>query len=181
MNYQDNLSRADERALILYPSRQKVLLLFIVSLILVAASIFILPRSSGSFEISFAILAIIVFSLCMLAYIFMLVKPFPVLQLSDEGFHYRSFFGRYFIPWGEIAFIFLSKARLSSSLNIYLSKTGLETFSARYRWRGRICRLFGGPGVAIPFVTLPLPAQQVLETIQERYQQQITHYNIYVR
>ena len=180
MSYQDSLSEADERALILYPSRQK-LLLFIGALLFVVAGIFLFPSSGEPWKAGFAILAIVFFGLCALAFIFRLVKPSPLLQVSNEGFYHRSFFGNYLIAWEEIAFIFLSKARLSSSLNIYLSETGLETFATRSPWWGRLCRLFGNLVVTISFVTSPVPAQEVFETIQERYQQQITQYNIYVR
>lgn len=176
-----NVSEDEEQALILYPSRQKVLLLFVGALVLVVAGAFILPRSSNPWNVGFDILVIVFFGLCALVTIFMLVKPSPLLNVNDEGFHQWSFFGNYLISWEEIAFIFLSTARLSSSLNVYLSEAGLETFSARYPWRGRFCRLFGNLVTAIPFITSPISAQQIFDTIQEKYQKQIEQYNIYVR
>ncbi|HZO73145.1 MAG TPA: STM3941 family protein [Ktedonobacteraceae bacterium] len=181
MNYQDSVSQADEQALILYPSRQKVLLLLIGSLIFVGIGIFLFPNASNPLNAGLEVFVIVFFGLCALASIFMLVKPFPLLQASNEGLRSGTFFGDYLISWGEIDFIFFSKTRGISTLNVYLSETGLQTFSVRYPRRGRLRRLFGGPAAAVPLTLLPLPAQQIFDTIQERYQKQIEQYNIYVR
>lgn len=166
----------------LYPARQKVLLLFVGSLVLVAAGIFILPQSRDWWKAGLDILVTIICGLGAIAFLLMLLRPFPLFQVSDEGFRQWSFLGKsYFVSWEEIAFIFFSTGRLSSSLNIYLSETGLKTFSTLYPWRGAFCRLFGRLVMVISAITSPVPVQEILETIQKRYQQQIERYNIYVR
>lgn len=182
MNHQDSVSQADERAFTLYPTRPRVLLIFIGSLALVAASIYMILNSSDPWRASLGIFVTVVCALGALLFLLMLVKPVPLLQVSDEGFRQWSFWGKiYLVSWEEIAFIFLSTARLSSSLNVYLSEAGLKTFSARYPWRGRLCRLTGNLVVTVSFLMSPIPVQEILDTIQERYQQQIEQYHIYVR
>lgn len=182
MNYQNNLSEVEEQTLMLHPSRQKVLLLFVGSLVLVAAGIFILPQSRDWWKAGLDILATVICGLGALSFLLRLLRPFPLLQVSDEGFHQWSFWGKsYFISWEEIAFIFLGTGRLSSSLNIYLSEAGLATFSTRYPWRGAFCRLFGRLVLVVSSVMSPVPVQEILETMQKRYRQQIERFNIYVR
>ena len=181
MNNQDSLSQADEQALILYPSRQKVLLLLIVSLVFVAIGSFLFPNASNPLNAGLDVFAIVFFGLGALVCIFVLVKPWPLLNVNDEGFHQWSLFGNYLISWEEIAFIFFSKTRGISTLNIYLSESGLKTFSARYPWQGRLCCLFGNLVTAISLIASPISAQEVFDTVQEKYQRQIEQYNIYVR
>ncbi len=182
MNYQDSLSEADEEVLILYPSRQKMLLLLAGSLVFVVAGVFLFLNASNLVNEGLDVFTIVFFGLCALVLIFMLVKSYPLLQMNDEGFRQWSLWGKnYLISWEEIAFIFLSTGRLSSSLNIYLSETGLETFSARYPWRGRFCRLFGRLVMVISSSMSPVPVQEILETMQKRYQRRIEQYDIYVR
>ena len=181
MNSQITLNESQD--LILYSARLKMLLGLAGSLAFVAACLWMVVSSDNILNISVGIVGISFFGLGILVFFINLISPFPVLVVNEEGIRQRSFFRSVFVAWEEIAAIISSEGR-SATLNIYFSKSGKKTFSARYSrsWPWRIFLLFGEmPGLSLSQFFLPVPAQRVSEILQERYQRQIEAYDILVR
>jgi hypothetical protein len=180
MNSQNTLSESQEPNLILYPTRLKTFLGLAGSLMFVAAGIWVVSFGDV-WHIDIGIVCLGFFGLCSLLYLVGLVRPFPVLVVNEEGIQQRGPLWNVFVAWEEIAAIISLKGRYAS-LSVYLSESGRETFSARYPRLWRISRLFGEvPALSLSQLLLPVPAQQVSEALQKRYQQQIEEYNITIR
>lgn len=178
MNSQNTLNESQN--LILHPTRLKMLLGLVGSLAFVAVGLW-MASSGNILLISIGIISISFFGLCSLIFLVSFIHPFSVLVVSEEGFQQRSPLYNVFVAWEEIAAITVFKGRYTS-LNIYLSESGKETFSARYPRSWRISRLFGGmPALSFSQLFLPVPAQTVSEVLQESYQRQIEKYDILIR
>ncbi len=182
MNSRNTLIESQEHTLILYPARLKMLLGLAGSLACIVAGAWMVLLSDVLF-ISIGVICIGFFGLCGLICLVGLIRPFRVLVVNEERIQQQSLLWNVFVAWGEIDAIISSEGR-AASLNVYLSESGKETFSARYPRLGRVSRLFGGlplPAISLSGLMLPFPVQQVSEILQTRYQRQIEQYHITVR
>lgn len=181
MKNQNTLSEGPEQNLVFYPTRLRMLLGFAGSFAFVACGLWMALSSGDVWHISIGAVCIAFFSLCGLIPFLLLVRPGPILIVNEEGMQQRNPLLNVFVAWEEIAAIIPLKGR-NGYLNVYLSESGKQTFSARYPRLWRISRAFGElPALSFSQLLLPLPAQQVSKAIQERYQRQIDQYGIVIR
>lgn len=180
-NTQGGIGRG--HVLILYPAPSRMLVGLTLGLLLVAAGIWeIVSGLSGGlpWSIGIGIVTIVLFGLLSLPFLGALARPFPVFVVNEEGIQQRGPFPNVFVAWNEIATI---RSSIGVFLYVDLSEAGRKTFSARSPWRWRLTRLSFIRPIAIflnPFWS-PLPAQQLIEILQERYQKQIEDYHIALR
>lgn len=140
MNNQNAVIERQEHTLILYPTRLKMLFGLAGTLVSIVASAWMVSLD----EVWFISAGIIGIGLCGLGGLICLVgliRPFRILVVNEEGIQQPSLLGNVFVAWGEIDAIILSEGR-PASLNVYLSESSRETFSARYPRPHRIIRLF---------------------------------------
>lgn len=166
-----------------------MLLVLIASLAFVAAGVWMV--SLGNVRgLIIGIVSAAFFGLCGLVCLVMLIHPFRILVVNEEGIQQGGLLRNLFVAWEEINAIRAIEGRFAS-LAVYVSDAGRETFTARYpRLVPRATYLLRSliplppqflPVLMISETVLPVSAHRVIEMLQTRYQRQIERYTIDVR
>jgi len=166
----DYLAQLTPDAVVLYPSRGK-LLLFVVICAAFLAGCF--PMwSDGRYEYQVAaVLGWVFFGLALLFFITRLVQRVPALIVNQSGiFDKSSGISSYFLRWEEIDSIYISSIGRQRFLSIKLNDP--EAFLSRQSaikaklMRANI-KLVGAP-VNISASTLPMKLDELVATIQQK-------------
>ena len=104
----------------------------------------------------------------------------PILVINAEGIYSQAPFLKAHVKWEEIDSIYRINAKNKSVLAVDASPTGLLTISSRQG--GHIPK---GIDITVPQMTLgipstnlPLPVEQLLSLIRERFSDQLGRYKI---
>lgn len=104
----------------------------------------------------------------------------PILLISAEGLCMQEPFNHIQIKWEEIDSIYRINARRGGAFAVDLSPAGLITVFARHGKRIPQRMNISEPQMAfgLPSVNLPLPVDEVLAQIRERFAAQLERYQI---
>src|SRR5690242_14050541 len=155
-------------AIVIYPSRNKLLLLTTIGAVFVMVGIFLL-RSSDVEERLAGIAGIAFFGLCMLYAIWRLVRPTPALIIHPSGiFDNASGLSAGFLRWDEIKGAFVARIRNQHFLAIDVKdveallsrQSGLKASMMKMNVK------LVGAAVNIPANTLPISLEELIHNIR---------------
>jgi hypothetical protein len=162
-------------AIVIYPSRTKLLLVTAGCVGFVALGLFLLLSPNPQFrdvEVRLAgIAGIAFFGLCLGYAVWRLARPSPALIIHSSGiFDNASALSAGFLAWNEISHIFMASFRNQKFLGIAVKDVeGL--LSRQSGLKARLMRMnirLSGAAINIPANTLPVSLDEVVAKIQEK-------------
>jgi len=162
-------------AIVIYPSKTKLLLLAAGAALFVVLPIFMLLSPDPKlrdWDVRAVTIACIILSGFALAYIlWRLARPTPALVIHPSGlFDNASALSAGFLRWDEISSIFVTKVNNQRLLAIAVKD--VEAFLTRQTgMKAKLMRMnvrLVGSAVCIPLNTLPLSLEELIRNIQQK-------------
>jgi hypothetical protein len=162
-------------AIVIYPSKKKLLLMTAGASAFVGLGIFFLLSSDPEFrdwDVRAVAIACIAFFGLALAYTFWrLARPSPALVIHPSGlFDNASALSAGFLRWDEISSIFVAKIKNQRFLAIAMKD--VESFLNRQTGvKAKLMRMnvrLAGSAVCIPANTLPISLEELIRNIQQK-------------
>jgi len=160
-------------AIVIYPSKKKLLLMAVGAAVFVGLAIFMLLSSDPEFrdwDVRAALIASAVFfGLCLAYALWRLARPTPSLIIHPSGiFDNASALSAGFLRWDEISRIFVAQIKNQKFLAVAVkdvegllnSQTGVKAKLMRMNVR------LAGSAVSIPANTLPISLEELIRNIQ---------------
>jgi hypothetical protein len=162
-------------AIVIYPSKKKLLLIAVGGAVFVCLAIFMLLSPDPDFSDwdvrAVAIACIAFFGLALAYTLWRLARPSPALVIHPSGlFDNASALSAGFLRWDEISHIFVAKVKNQAFLSIALNdvegllnrQTGMKAKLMRMNVR------LTGAAVGIPANTLPISLEELIRNIQQK-------------
>ena len=162
-------------AIVIYPSKKKLLLLALGAAAFVGFAIFMLLSPDPEFRDwdvrAAAIAGIVFFGLCLAYALWRLVRPTPALVIHPSGlFDNASALSAGFLRWDEISRIFVAQIKNQKFLAIAVKdvegllnrQTGVKAKLMKMNVR------LAGTAVSIPANTLPISLEELIRHIQQK-------------
>ncbi len=179
--------KGESQSIVIYPSKGKVLWRSAFSLLCILASLGIIYLGPLSLGLMVGIPPLVFLGLGPLRFYFPLVlqafASSPMLVINDEGIQATTGYVSAMVKWEEISTIDLRKVGTGALFEVTLSTEGIPSFLSRQSTfsRSRRSRRQRSRVIIISQTVLPLSVKQLIETIQQRYQMAIEHYQIRLR
>ena len=159
---------------VIYPSRTKLLLLALGSLVFVLVGVFIAQQEQvliGPLEVIVgSYIGVPFFGLCFVYAVYRLLDPKPAVIISMEGlFDNASAIGVGMLPWEEITDVYLYEFMGQRMLGIVIQDGDalIERQPHIRRVIAKINRSLVGSPINISQVSLPISIEELLERIEE--------------
>lgn len=170
MSDSDYLAQLTPDAVVLYPSRAKLLLFALIAAAFVVGCFFMWNDPRPKYRVV-AVVGGVFFGLAMLFLFARLVRRVPALIVNQSGiFDNSSGIGGYFLRWEEIDSMYVSSINRQKFLSIRL-KDPERFLSQQGGMKARLMRanvkLVGAP-VNISANILPVKLEELIRIIQER-------------
>lgn len=162
-------------AIVIYPSKKKLLLMAVGAAVFVGLGVFFLLSSDPQFRDwdvrAAAIASIVFFGFCLAYAAWRLVRPTPALVIHPSGlFDHASALSAGFLRWDEISRIFVTKIKNQKFLAIGVKD--VEGFLNRQTgMKAKLMRMnvrLAGSAVCIPANTLPISLEELIRSIQQK-------------
>ncbi len=182
--------KVESQNMVIYPSKRKVLWRSALHLLCTLAGIGIILGSLAGIRtltilsITAGIPTLVFLGLGPLLFYFpMVLQVFassPMLVINDEGIQATIGYVSTMVKWEEISTIGLRKVGTGAWFEVTLSAEGIQSFLSRQSTLSRSRRSSRQRSrvIIIYQIVLPLSVKQLIETIQQRYQMSIEHYQI---
>ncbi len=179
------MSITEEQSLLLYAPKSNLLTAVLVGICVLAIGItlpFLAPFLTGW---QYVALVLVLGLLLIMGGVLILIHAWyifhhPALIINTEGICRQELFLRMQIKWEEIDAIYRINASNGGVFAVDLSPAGLVTFFARHgkHMPSRMDISVPQLALGIPAVNLPLPVDQLLAQIRERFAAQLEWYHI---
>ena len=185
--------KGESQNMVIYPSKGKVLWGSVLSFLFTLVGIGIILSSLTAIpsliflSIMVGIPTLVFLGLGPLLYFFPIVlqafASAPILVINDEGIRATIGSVSTLVKWEEISTIDLRKVGSGALFEVILSPEGIPSFLSRQRTssRSRRSRRPHSRVIIVSQTVLPLSVKQLIETIQQRYQLTLEHYQIRFR
>src|SRR5215467_8125472 len=155
-------------AIVIYPSRGKMLLLTLGAAAFVALGVFILKTASSD-DRWIGIASIVFFGLCFGIGVSKLARRTPALIIHSSGLlDNGSALSAGFLPWNEIESIFVSSIRNQRFLAIRV-RDEEAMLSRQSGLKAKLMKLnvsLAGAAINIPLTTLPMSLEELIQKIR---------------
>ena len=185
--------KGESQSIVIYPSKGKVLWRSALHLLFTLAGIGIILGSLAGIptttilSITAGIPTLVFLGLGPLLFFYHIVLQVfassPMLVINDEGIQATLSYWSTMVKWEEISTIDLRKVGSGALFEVTLSPEGIPSFLSRQRTssRSRRSRRPHSRVILVSQTVLPLSVKQLIETIQQRYQLTLEHYQIRFR
>ena len=185
--------KGESQSIVIYPSKGKVLWRSVLSFLFTLVGIGIILSSLTGIpsliflSIMVGIPTLVFLGLWPLLYFSPIVlqafASSPILVINDEGIRATIGSVSTLVKWEEISTIDLRKVGSGALFEVTLSPEGIPSFLSRQRTssRSRRSRRPHSRVIIVSQTVLPLSVKQLIETIQQRYQLTLEHYQIRFR
>ncbi len=173
--------KGESHSIVIYPSKGKVRWRSVLSFLFTLVGIGIILSSLTGIP------TLVFLGLWPLLYFFPIVlqafASSPILVINDEGIRATIGSVSTLVKWEEISTIDLRKVSSGALFEVTLSPEGIPSFLSRQRTssRSRRSRRPHSRVIIVSQTVLPLSVKQLIETIQQRYQLTLEHYQIRFR